>query len=98
MNETMMNCRFELFGVLFRSSLNLCGISTYTMQLVVKLFDICQGSAPILLATGNWLRLMFRRWIPGKWTTRVRKFYNAVFENEEFGILDISFFFFKKLF
>lgn len=47
-----------------------------------------------MLATGNWLRLMFRRWIPGKWTTRVRKFYNAVFENEEFGILDISFFFF----
>lgn len=25
------------------------------------------------------LRLMFRRWIPGKWTTRVGKFYSAVF-------------------
>lgn len=45
------------------------------------------------------LRLMFRRWIPGKWTTRVRKFYSAVFENKNsvFWISVVVFFVFKEI-
>lgn len=83
-------------GTRSHSSLNLCGIHIYDAISGQSRRYLLSIGANIRLATRNWLRLMFRRWIPGKWTTRVRKFYNVVFENKNSVFLISVFFFFLR--